>query len=428
MKLKTLHITNAWHPKSGGIGTFYRALLRAANELERQMVLVVPGEEDALEPWGDYAKIYHVKAPKSALFDTRYRLMLPHLYIRTDGKLRHILELEAPDVVEVCDKYSLNYLAGYVRRNWIRGLRRPLVVGLSCERMDDNFRAWLTRGKLGRMFVDWYMRVIYFRLFDEHIANSEYTAEELHPASVGHNVYRGVHVLPMGVDRETFHQGNRSVTVRHDLYREFDLPDDAQTLLYAGRLSPEKNVMLLADMMTLLAPQAPRAQLLIAGAGPDEPALRAQLERNARGRYRFLGHMDASKLASLIANVDLFVHPNPKEPFGIAPLEAMSSGTPVLAPDRGGVTSYANPGNAWVVAPEPQAFAAAALEALSDSLLREIKTERALATAESLTWPRVARMFFDLYDQLYPVSVARQDTMPAPILAELRAAERNNRV
>jgi hypothetical protein len=46
MAIKTLHITNSWHPKSGGIGTFYLELLDAANRAQHEMHMVVPASED----------------------------------------------------------------------------------------------------------------------------------------------------------------------------------------------------------------------------------------------------------------------------------------------------------------------------------------------------------------------------------------------
>ena len=57
-----------------------------------------------------------------------------------------MLDREQPDLVEICDKYSLCYFAGLVRK--LRR-RRPALVGLTCERMDDNVRAFLSRSTLG---------------------------------------------------------------------------------------------------------------------------------------------------------------------------------------------------------------------------------------------------------------------------------------
>ncbi len=63
----------------------------------------------------------------------------------------------------------------------------------------------------------------------------------------------------------------------------------------------------------------------------------------------FYGHVGAREtLARLYASCDVFVHPNPREPFGIGPLEAMASGVPLVAPAAGGLLSYANDTNAWL--------------------------------------------------------------------------------
>jgi alpha-1,6-mannosyltransferase len=52
-----------------------------------------------------------------------------------------------------------------------------------------------------------------------------------------------------------------------------------------------------------------------------------------------LGYIaDRELLADILANCDVFLHPNPHEPFGIAPLEAMASRLALVAPDSGGVS------------------------------------------------------------------------------------------
>lgn len=112
--LTTLHVTNAWHPSSGGIGTFYRALLDTANSIGWQARLVVPSHDTHFEPVGSHAGIYHVKAPHAPV-NTAYRILYPHRYLLPGSPLRHILRIEQPHVVEVNDKYSLPYLAGLLR-------------------------------------------------------------------------------------------------------------------------------------------------------------------------------------------------------------------------------------------------------------------------------------------------------------------------
>ena len=73
--MKTLHLTNAWHGASGGIGTFYRALFEAANRLGHRMRLVVPGPETRTENVGEFGLIYQLQA-RLAPLDRRYRIIV----------------------------------------------------------------------------------------------------------------------------------------------------------------------------------------------------------------------------------------------------------------------------------------------------------------------------------------------------------------
>jgi glycosyltransferase involved in cell wall biosynthesis len=96
--------------------------------------------------------------------------------------------------------------------------------------------------------------------------------------------------------------------------------------LYAGRLVAEKNLPLLPDVMELLASDAEHDfRLVVAGDGVMRSTFEQICTQKVPGRVTFLGHIRGrDELAGLYANADIFVHPNPREPFGIAPLEAMA--------------------------------------------------------------------------------------------------------
>src|SRR5690348_3089995 len=127
---KTLHITNAWHPQSGGIRTFYLALLDAANIAGQFMHLVVPSDSDRVEAIGPHGVIHYVKAPL-APGSKSYRMLFPNHYLWPGSKVHNILRQERPDLVEFCDKYTLTYLGGLLRIGLLPGIDfRPAVVGL----------------------------------------------------------------------------------------------------------------------------------------------------------------------------------------------------------------------------------------------------------------------------------------------------------
>jgi alpha-1,6-mannosyltransferase len=402
MPIKTLHLTNAYHPTSGGVRTFYRALLEAAEEHGRPLRLVVPGESYAEEEAGRCGRVYHVAAPRSPAFDGRYRLLLPHTYAPfARPAVQRILSDEQPDLIEVCDKYSLAWLGGLIRRGWLPGVKRPVLVGLSCERMDDGVAAWLSGGAFARRLTRYYLGHLYIGQFDAHVANSRYTADELNDAMVPRHE-RPVIVQRMGVDVHDFSPARRSRRVREELLEGVGGGEGDKLLLYAGRLSAEKNLSLLVQTMARLADGAATYRLLVAGDGPLKEWLRCESEHVAPGRVHLLGQVGSrAELADLYANCDVFIHPNPREPFGIAPLEAMASGLPLVAPDTGGVLSYADRTNAWLAAPEGEPFAAAVRAVFSDESVRRAKLDAARRTAEDHAWEKVAAGFFKLYDELH---------------------------
>lgn len=404
MAIKTLHLTNAYHPTSGGIRTFYRALLARANEQRRRMRLIVPGPQDDVEEVGGFGRIYFVKAGPAPAFDRRYRMISPASYLLPAGRVRQILQCEQPDLVEVCDKYSLFYAAAVLRKRLMPGVKRPVLVGLSCERMDDNLSAYMSSSAAGRGFVRHYIRHLYGPPFDAHIANSEYTADELR-RSLWDRAPEFIQVAPMGVDAQGFGPAHRDLQLRRQLLAAAGGTSASVLLLYAGRVSPEKNVGLLIDMMATLSrlsrEQVPRDfRLVIAGDGPLLAAVVADAERRAPGRVRAIGPIqDRQQLARLYASADIFVHPNPREPFGIAPLEAMASRVPVVLPNAGGVLSYATTKNAWLAAPDGASFALAVRSAAVTPDRARVAAAADVARAHD--WSLVANRFFKLYDALH---------------------------
>ena len=441
--LKSVHITNYYHKNSGGISTAYNELLKAANRHRRYARLIVPGAKDEIEEVGEYGRIYYVKADFSPLFDRRYRLMLPwKTYIFNNAPIRRILREKRADIIEIGEKYTLSLLGGLIRKGFFKSLGRPLVVHYTCERMDDNLRAFVSGAKPFRWFARRVMGNYIFPMFDYHLANSQYTAQELIDAvSPEKNPRRSellfkfcwqffkslpsaaaaekVFVNNCGVDGETFTVKRKSAETRRKILIEAGFPENATVLLYAGRISPEKNVKLLPKVLHSLLKfrnydsQKREYRLLVAGDGPQKDGLGKELERRAAGKHKILGHIvDREKLADIYANSDIFIHPNPREPFGIAPLEAMASGTPVVAPNSGGLLSFATDENAWLGEPEVEDYFAAVRDIFNDDERRERKVKNALLTARNYTWENSTDRLFEIYSRMY-ANFQGQKSLPA---------------
>ncbi len=423
MSIKSVHITNYYHKDSGGISTAYNKLLEAANRHRRFVRLIVPGEQNSVEEVGEYGRIYYIKAGFSPLFDKRYRVLWPwRTYIFDKSPIKQILREEMPNIIEIGEKYTLSLMAGLLRKGIMKvSEKRPMLVHLSCERMDDNVGAFISRGKIAKRLSQAFIRNYLFPMFDFHLTNSDYTAGELKEAASQNSGGRQknffwrflrsprsfaasrVFVNQCGVDIETFSIERKRDEKRAEICRDNDIPETAKLLLYAGRISPEKNISLLPDIVKELSKTGDLDfRLLVAGAGPDYAKLALDCENAASGKVRMLGHLnDIGRLADLFANCDAFVHPNPREPFGITPLEAMASGLPVVAPNSGGILSYANSGNAWLCEPNAKSFSAAVREVFNDDVLLTAKTRSALETARKYDWASSLDNLFHLYDEMF---------------------------
>ena len=430
--MKSVHITNYYHKNSGGISTSFNNLLAAAERHRREVRLIVPGETESTEEINKFAKIYYVPAKFSPIFDKRYRLIQPWQYMQGGSLIRKILLDEKPDMVEVTDKYTISMFGAMVRLGKFKQLGRPMLVHFSAERMDDNIASFMTKSSFGEWLARRVIGNYTLAIFDFHIANSVYTAQEFYKAYKREEnknrsdwffnkawqffkaprvpIEERIYVCPRGVNAEVFRADRRSAAVKKEMRERARVPEDAVILLYAGRISPEKNIGLLVEMMKFLAQDAQRDyRLVVAGAGPQEDYLKEETAKNFPGKIIQLGHLDKETLADYYANCDVFVHPNPKEPFGIAPLEAMVSGAPTVAPDSGGILSYATQENAWLQNPTGAEFARAVREIIEDPNERARKVNNAILTALENTREKSTDNLFAAYDKMFADFNRRKD-------------------
>lgn len=419
--LKSVHITNYYHKNSGGISTSYNNLMAAAERHRRYVRLIVPGETEEIEDVNEFARIYYIPAKYSPIFDKRYRLIMPWQYIPVGSLLRKILMEEMPDLVEVTDKYTLSMFGAMIRLGKFEELNRPMLVHFSCERMDDNVASFLSKGRYGRWFARNVIGKYTLPTFDFHLANSAYTAAEfMESVTIKDGPNKGINrfwrwfraprvpfserirVCPRGVDAGQFTPDRKTDKVRKEMIGRAGVPDDSVILLYAGRISPEKNIELLPEIMRSLANDAEKDfRLLIAGDGPQADWLKEEGSKIGEGKVVVLGHLDKETLSDYYANADVFIHPNPKEPFGIAPLEAMASGVPTVAPRSGGILSYATDDNAWLVEPNAMEFAEAIRDAAGDSERKTLRVQNAIDTARANTREAATDRLFATYDEIY---------------------------
>jgi glycosyltransferase involved in cell wall biosynthesis len=153
---------------------------------------------------------------------------------------------------------------------------------------------------------------------------------------------------------------------RTEVRRELAVPEDAELVLTVGRYTPEKNQAQLLEAVALLSPRRPRLRALLVGVGPLEPELRERIRQlGLDGIVQLTGvREDAVDVA---AAADVVTLTSQREGLGLALLEAMAVGTPVVGNRVGGIPDVVEDGVSGLLVPAGDATAtAAAIERILD--------------------------------------------------------------
>jgi glycosyltransferase involved in cell wall biosynthesis len=191
----------------------------------------------------------------------------------------------------------------------------------------------------------------------------------------------------LGIDEARIGRWDRGVDVARfgPRHRTPGLLPGERNVLYAGRLTREKGIDLLADAFLAARERDPGLHLVLAGGGPEEDALRARLG----DRATFLGWLEGDELARTYASADVFLFPSRTDTFGQVVLEAQASGLPVVAVDEGGPTTLIRDGATGLLRPpDAEALGAAVAGLAADAAARERLARGGLAAVADRTWER----------------------------------------
>ena len=165
--------------------------------------------------------------------------------------------------------------------------------------------------------------------------------------------------------------------------RDPELLPGELTVLYAGRLSKEKGVDLMADAFLAARARDPRLHLVLAGGGPEEGHLRERLGEHAT----FLGWLGGRDLAQVYASADIFLFASQTDTYGQVIVEAQASGLPVVAVGEGGPATLIEHGETGLLAPaDTGALASELLRLAGSELLQERVRRTARQAVSGQTW------------------------------------------
>ena len=375
-----LQLANFYGPNTGGLRVAIDQLADEYLAAGHHVTTIVPGERNRRRVTEAGRTFLTIRAPLVPGMGG-YRLIV------NPGAVRRMIQVVGPDVIELSDKTTLAAAATRARDD-----RVPIVL-ISHERLD---------AVVGQSFSSRTPVLRAMQVFNSHwgdrvdsvVCCSDFAAEEF--ADDGATP---IERIPLGVDLDTFRPG--------------PVPrNERPRITSVVRLTVDKDPQLLVETSRELLQRGLDHEWVVYGDGP----LRAELEEMAAGApITFAGYeTDRRSLARKIAQADVGVSPGPCETFGLAALELLACGTPVVVPNRGALSELV-PSHVGRSCVRSAGRFADAIEELLDEDAFELRAA-ARRHAELHSWRSSAHRFLSLYESLTDRPRAH------PVLARRRRA------
>ena len=369
--MRIAFFTETFLPATDGVVTRLRHTIEELARVGDDMLVIAPRYPDGGPDSYAGAPIYRVPGVPFPPYP-RIKLSFAH------PGVGRVLGRFGPDLIHAVNPFILGPGGIY----YARRLGVPLVASYH-----TNVAAYARYYKLelGYNAGRWWTRQLHNRA-DINLCTSRAAMDYL----LGDGVKR-IRLWPQGVDARRFHPDKASEECRERLSGGHF---EGKLLLYVGRLAPEKGI----ERLKAILREVPGARLAIVGDGPA----RGDLEREFEGSPAvFTGVLQGEVLASAYASADAFLFPSTTDTLGLAMLEALASGLPVLAARSGPSQEIVTEGENGLLyeADSTPSLVAAVRRLFSDDELRAALARRARATAEGRDWASSTRALRGYYEE-----------------------------
>jgi len=373
--MNILHVYKDYYPVLGGIENHVKVLAEAQARAGHNVIVLVTarGPRTTIE---DLGGVRVIKAGRFAtVASAPLSLSLPVILARLRPDITHLhfpypLGEAAQALLGRSRRTVITYHSDIVRQQGLLRLYRPLL--------------WRVLAKADRIIAT----------SPNYVTTSPYLQRFADKCVI----------IPLGVDVDRFQQADPAQVADIRVKgRQHPI------LLFVGRLRYYKGLDDLLRAMALLRDTRAHltATLLICGSGPMEAAWRALAqELGLTEQVHFLGDVPEETLPALYHAADLYVLPanSRAEAFGVALLEAMAAGLPVISTEIGTGTSYVNiHGETGLIVPprDPERLAQAIAILLNDPALRQRLGAQAQARVRAkFSQATMIERVLDLYSEV----------------------------
>lgn len=366
---------SAFHPHVGGVEELVRQLAHAYLAQGVGAIVVTNQWPPELPAAEDFEGIPVYRLPMRA---PEGPLKVQAKYYATHGKVKR-------EMLDILTRHKINLLHvqcvsinGYYAHLAHEALKLPLIVTAQGERTMDADRIYEKSP-----FLNQTLRTL--------------LAEAAHITACSGDTLADIETFyrqSLGPRGSVIYNGIRLA----DFSDPMPYPHPKPYLLGIGRHVPQKGFDVL--LRAFAEAHLPGHDLVLAGDGPERPALQALAQELHLGnRVTFVGRADRPTAVSLFQGCDFFVLPSRQEPQGIVNLEAMAAGKAVAASRVGGVPEIVLDNETGLLVPSDDvpALTAAITRLAADSALRQTLGSAGRIRAQAFDWSAIAAQYLEIY-------------------------------
>jgi glycosyltransferase involved in cell wall biosynthesis len=390
--------TDAYWPRINGVTVSVDAYSHALIRQGHNVVIVCPSHPNA----ADIKRISLREASKQREPAIIHVPSLPTVISKEDrvAQLHKMLwvakQLESfhPDIVHINSEFIVAEFGFYYAK------RHKLPVVYTFHTLWEEY--------IGNYFPSFSvppLKLVMRRIFKEVLKRSSaviVSSNQVADVVKNYNIKKEIHLLPTGIDPECFtHTRMQVANFRATMEQMYPSLRNRRILLFAGRVTKEKNIYFLLRILPSIVEKHPETVLLIVGDGPYLADLRNECEQlDLMDHCIFTGYLERRDLGLVYAMSDIFVFSSLTETQGLVTIEAMYVGIPVVAIGSMGIIMVMSGNNGgFMVQNDEQEFTARVFDLLEDADLYHRKAAEAKSYAQNWVIDTMVLKLMDIYQK-----------------------------
>ena len=373
--MRIAHFTNTYKPNINGVSRSVSTFRETLTDLGHQVFVFAPSGGKYVD---DEAYIFRFPAFEIPQFN--YSISIP-----VSTYVNWVLPRLKPEVIHS----NHPVLLGDIAARRAQKLNLPLVFTFHTRYTEYSHYVPLRQAFVKGVIVDGLAR--YLRKC-QHIVTPSASIQRM---LAEHGVDERVTTIPTGIDLQPYRDADGS-----GIRERFGWGDD-RVLVSMGRLAKEKNWETLLGACTRVMAAHTDVRLLLIGDGPQRDELeKCASELGIAGRVTFVGRVPFESVPEHLKAGDLFCTASVTETQGLATMEALAAGLPVVAVDATGTRDVVEDGvDGLLTENDSQALALAVCKILEDDGLRDTFILNAREKVEQFNTRRQAERLVEVYQQ-----------------------------